>query len=97
MDKLPYYEAVISEIYDKDCANCANCGNLPRCTGCTIKILVAGLEIIGCCTNFQKKELERMKKRGLTLAFSRESVDAFKIMELVVEEINKKKENSSSD
>lgn len=81
MDKLPYYEAVIHEIHDKDCAVCANCENVSRCASCAIKILVAGLEIDACCANFQREELKRMKKRGLPLALSRESFDALKNMD----------------
>lgn len=78
MEKLPFYEAVICEIYDKDSANCANCEKAPRCTGCTVKLLVAGLEIVGCLEYLQKEEIRRMKKRGVPLVFSRESVDALK-------------------
>lgn len=81
MDKLPYYEAVICEIYDKDNANCANCEKAPRCTGCTVKFLVAGLELVGCFEYLQKEEIKRMKKRGEPLVFSRESVDALKNMD----------------
>ena len=81
MDKLPYCEAVICEIYDKDSAFCDNCENVPQCTNCTVKILVAGLEVIVNCVNFQKEELKRMKKRGLPLVLSRESVDALKNMD----------------
>lgn len=86
MEKLPFYEAVICEIYDKDSANCANCEKAPRCAGCAVKILVAGLEVVACCANFQKEELKRMKRRGLTLALSRESVEALKNMDGVRDE-----------
>ena len=36
MDKLPFYEAVICEIYDKGSGNCDNCENVPQCTNCTV-------------------------------------------------------------
>lgn len=78
MDKLPYYEAIICEIYDKDSAVCADCENVPQCTNCTVKFLVAGLEVVAHCVNFSKEELKRMKKRGEPLVLSRESVDALK-------------------
>lgn len=81
MDKLPYYEAVICEIYDKDIVICDDCEIVSQCTNCTVKILVAGIEVIAHCVNFQKEELERMKKRGLPLVLSRESVDALKNMD----------------
>lgn len=81
MDKLPFYEAIICEIYDKDSGNCANCGERAQCTGFTFKFFVAGFEVVACCANFQKEGLERMKERGLPLVLSRESVDALKNMD----------------
>lgn len=78
MDKLPYYEAVICEIYDRVSGKCANCEKAPQCDGFTFKFLVAGLEVVACCANFQKEELKRMEKRRLPLVLSRESVDALK-------------------
>ena len=81
MDKLPFYEAIICEIYDKDSGNCGNCEKRAQCTGFTFKFLVPGLEVVACCVNSQKEELKRMKKRGLPLMLSRESVDALKNMD----------------
>ena len=78
MDKTPYYEAVICEIYDNDCANYANCEKAPRGACFAFRFIVAGLDIVACCANFRKEELERLKKHGLPLVLSRESVDALK-------------------